>query len=172
MARIEIGETNPTVRTLDRLFAAAGWRLDVSVSPARTFADELRRFFRETDIPGVVSAYLFGSRARGEGHRESDVDVGVLLDRDTYRTRSARGDLRVRLSAELVAAAGANDVDLVVLNDAPPGLAARVVVDGERLFVADPEADHRFVRDTLLRWGDLRPFLRRTAAVKLEAPRR
>jgi predicted nucleotidyltransferase len=29
----------------------------------------------------VVAAYLFGSHASGRAHRESDVDVGVLLDR-------------------------------------------------------------------------------------------
>ena len=37
-------------------------------------------------VPGVTSAYLFGSMANGRAHRESDVDVGLLLDRKLYRT--------------------------------------------------------------------------------------
>jgi len=68
-----------------------------------------------------------------------------------------------------VGALGINEIDLVVLNDVPPGLAARVVIDGIRLVVRDPEADHRFVRDTLLRWGDLQLFLLRMRRIKLEA---
>jgi len=68
-----------------------------------------------------------------------------------------------------VGALGINEIDLVVLNDVPPGLAARIVLDGLRLVVRDPEVDHRFVRDTLLRWGDLQPFLRRMRRIKLEA---
>jgi hypothetical protein len=51
--------------------------------------------------------------------------------------------------------------DLVVLNDAPPGL-GRQVVRGRRLLCFDAEADHAFVRDVQLRAADLEPFLRRT----------
>ena len=35
---------------------------------------------------GVVAVYLFGSHAAGRAHRESDVDIGVLLDRHMYST--------------------------------------------------------------------------------------
>jgi predicted nucleotidyltransferase len=40
----------------------------------------LASFFAAASPSGVVSAYLFGSHAAGRAHRESDVDVGVLLD--------------------------------------------------------------------------------------------
>lgn len=170
VARIELGEASPTTRTLNRLLAAADRRLDVALRPADgVLRDQVRAFFLSLPVPGLVSVYLFGSTARGARHRESDVDVAVLLDRGAYPSRTERTDLRVRLSAELVAALAINDVDLVVLNDLPPGLAARIVLDGERLVRVRPELDHAFVRDVLLRWGDLRLFLRRTAAIKLEA---
>lgn len=39
---------------------------------------------------GVVAAYLFGSHAEGRAHRESDVDVGVLLDYAELPTARAR----------------------------------------------------------------------------------
>lgn len=37
-------------------------------------------------VDGLVSAYLFGSVASGRAHRDSDVDLAVLLDRDVHPT--------------------------------------------------------------------------------------
>lgn len=185
VARIESGETSPTVRTLDRLLEAAGLRPEISLRAApldgaasgpggpRGLAQQLAEAIRGAEaggrLRGLVSAYLYGSAARGTRHFESDVDVAVLLDRDVHPDRAERGRVRVRFASELVGALGINEVDLVVLNDAPPELAARVLLDGIRVAVEDPEADHRFVRDTLLRWGDLQPFLRRMRRIKVQA---
>ena len=60
-------------------------------------------------------------------------------------------------------------VDLVVLNDTPPGLSRAVITRGRRVFCADAEADHAFVRDTLLRAADLEPWLQRMRRIKLDA---
>lgn len=136
---------------------------DGSAAPAST----LRRFFREHVPEGIVSAYLFGSRSRGSGHRESDIDVAILVDRTGFPTRSARSDLRVKLGGELIHALGTNDVDLVVLNDVPPGLGRHVVTSGERVYMSDAEANHAYVRDVQLRAADLAPFLRRSRRTKL-----
>lgn len=122
--------------------------------------------------PAVVSVYLFGSHAHNRAHRESDVDVAVLLDREMAATARARFDLRLRLAAELIAALHCNNIDLVVLNDTPPTIARAIVTHGRSVFCRDREADHAFVRTTLLRAADLEPFLRRTRAVKLDALRR
>lgn len=116
---------------------------------------------------GLVSSYPFGSRANDRSHRESVLDVGVLLSRDIGS--AARFAERVRLTSLLPGLLGSRDVDVVILNDAPPLLARRVVLDGVRVACADPEADHAFRRDVQLRSADLEPFLRRTRARKLEA---
>jgi uncharacterized protein len=118
---------------------------------------------------GVVSAYLFGSHAEGRAHRESDFDVGVLFDRRSSPTARDRFEAGIRVSGHLQSALGTQRVDLVVLNDAPPGLGRHVVSRGRRLVCSDEEADHAFVRDVLLRAADLEPFLRRTRGLKLEA---
>lgn len=117
---------------------------------------------------GIVSAYLFGSRAEGRERRESDLDVGVLLDRSRYGTAAARFTERVRLSALLGAKLGL-PVDVVVLNDAPPGLARRIVTQGKPILVRDPDMDRAFSRDIQLRAADLEPFLRKLRRTKLEA---
>lgn len=119
-------------------------------------------------LPGVASAYLFGSVATGRAHRESDVDVGVLLDWDRYPQARDRFGARLRLIG-LLRAAVEREVDVVVLNDAPPTLARHIVTTGRRIVTVDPEADHVFVRTTLSRAADLEPFLRRTRRIKLEA---
>lgn len=119
-------------------------------------------------VDGLVSAYLFGSVASGRAHRESDVDVGVLFDRRKCPTAGERFDVRLKMIGPLQSVLG-RDVDLVVLNDAPPQLARHIMTMGRRLVVKDAERDHAHLRVTLSRAADLEPFLRRLRAVKLRA---
>lgn len=138
----------------------------------RDFTAELRLLFERTSPPGVVSLYVFGSHSEGRAHRESDLDVAVLLDRKTFGTSKERFEARLRLIGSIGSALGRNDVDLVVLNDVPPTFGARIVTRGARVFCSDSEADHSFVRDVQLRACDLEPFLRRMRHLKLEALKR
>jgi uncharacterized protein len=124
---------------------------------------------RALEGTSVVSAYLFGSHAESRAHRESDVDVGVLLDRRALPVTRDRFEAALRLSAHLQSTLGTRQVDLVVLNDAPPGIGRAIVNRGCRLVCSDEEADHAFVRDVQIRAADLEPFLRRTRRLKLEA---
>jgi predicted nucleotidyltransferase len=121
-----------------------------------------------TDVPGVVSAYVFGSVATGREHRHSDIDVGVLLDRRVLPRAADRFDARLRLAGALTGVAR-RDVDVVILNDAPPQLVRRIMTEGRRLVVTDAAADRAHLRTMLSRAADLEPFLRRTRAIKLDA---
>lgn len=137
--------------------------------PSNELLVALSRLLAGDSSGGIVAAYLFGAHAEGRAHRESDIDVGVLLRRDRYPTAQARFDAGVRLGAWLVAELHHPLVDLVVLNDAPPGLAAHVVTRGVPVYVADAELEHAFRRDAQLRAADLAPFLRRTRRLKLDS---
>lgn len=117
--------------------------------------------------PGLISVYLFGSHAEGRAHRESDVDVAILLARDVHPTPRDRFEERLRVSMGLSAGLGTPRVDVVVLNDAPPQLGRRIVTGGRRLLCQAPEADHTFLRDIQLRAADVEPFLRRARRLKL-----
>ena len=122
--------------------------------------------------PGLVSLYLFGSEAAGSAHRDSDVDLGALLDWAAFPGARERFEERLALAARLSEALPGRTVDLLVLNDTPPLLARRIVTEGRRLHCADREADRRFVRDVQLRAADLLPFLGRTRRLKLTALKR
>lgn len=96
----------------------------------------------------VLAAYGFGSIARGEEHERSDVDIAVLLD----RSPSLSEELRLR--AGLTRALRRDDVDLVILNHAPPLLRYEVVGGGIRLVARDPEEVDRYERTVALHCFD------------------
>ena len=122
--------------------------------------------------PGVQAAWLFGSHCQGRSHRDSDVDVAVLLEHGRYPDARSRFEARVAMTADIIALLHRNEIDLVVLNDAPPRFARRIVLDGRRVHCSDAEAEHAFRRDVQLRAADIGPFLDRMRRIKMEALRR
>ncbi len=124
------------------------------------------------EYPELASLYLFGSQAEGRGHRESDVDLAVLLDPALPGGSDARFELRLRLIGRLEPLLAGRPLDLVVLNDCPPLFARRIVWEGRRLLCPRPEVDYAFVRDIQLLAADLEPWLRRMRRSKLAELRR
>jgi predicted nucleotidyltransferase len=154
----------PDARLVPRSTATASDRsaahgvLDAMLAAA-DLRGKLARFFATR--PEVVVAYLYGSHAEGRAHRESDIDVAVLLDRTRCPSADDRFRVRIDLGAELIAALHFNDIDLVVLNDAPPLFARHVVCSGTVVHCANPDAEHAYRRDVQLRAADLAPFIER-----------
>jgi predicted nucleotidyltransferase len=111
---------------------------------------------RQTD---VQAAYIFGSVAQGRARPDSDIDVGVLLGRRLPDARALR--YRLTLAGELGAALHRDDVQLVILNDAPPLLAQRVLSRGVLVFQRSRAARVRFHVATARRYEDLVPTMER-----------
>ena len=82
----------------------------------------------------IAYGILFGSKGRGTSHDRSDTDVAIGFARGATLCVTELGDLLSRLES----AAGGR-VDLVLLDEARPGLAYRVFRDGRVIF----ERDHR-----------------------------
>lgn len=120
----------------------------------------------------VAGVWLFGGSARGQVHRESDVDVAVLYDRRALPTLLERARASELLAGSLMQVLARNDIDLLVLNDAPPLLARRIINEGVELLTADSELVHSFRRDVQLRAADVAPFVERGRRRLLEELRR
>jgi len=110
---------------------------------------ELERAVAETAAaePAVLAAWVFGSRARGEGRPGSDLDVAIL----TTGGAAAAG-IEDGLAAEL-AGRTLLDVDVLRLESLGPVLALEVVATGQRVFARDPlradEVEERIRREYL-----------------------
>lgn len=105
---------------------------------------------RLEEYPEVVFAHLFGSRGRDDARPDSDWDVAVYLD--PVLSEHERFKLRCRLTAELD---DLGEVDVVVLNDAPPLLGHRALM-GRRVLVRDLSALVRYQVRTIGRSEDER----------------
>lgn len=116
------------------------------------------------DRPPVVAAYLFGSQASGSPGPLSDIDVAVV----TMSPVGARGGLRADLLAAATEALGTCEVDLVLLDDAPPLLAHGVVRDGMLLLDRDARERVRFETRALLEYLDTAPLRETLAAGRRE----
>ncbi|MBI3375789.1 MAG: nucleotidyltransferase domain-containing protein [Betaproteobacteria bacterium] len=113
----------------------------------------------------VLEAYLFGSRGTGTAQRHSDIDVAVYVD-----ARQAVGGgygYAAELTTHLMSALGRNEIDVVVLNRAPPVLYDRVLRDGRRILARDLRATTTREGYALSRYCDYLPQL-----AKIEAARR
>src|SRR5437016_4328052 len=103
----------------------------------------------------VAAAYVFGSVVSGRTRVDSDIDVAVLLSRPLSSSRAL--SFRLKLIADLVSALGRSDVDVVILNDASPLLAHRVLSKGRLVFERSASARVRFQVRTASRYFDLIP---------------
>jgi hypothetical protein len=114
--------------------------------------------------PRVLSVYLFGSAARGKTHSASDIDIAVQIEGQL--TLDEELDLRAAVTEELQR----DDVDLVLLSEAPPLLRYEVVSTGRRLFARDAAAADRLEERWLMEYLDtawLRKVQRQLAAEAL-----
>jgi predicted nucleotidyltransferase len=140
-------------------------RRDERGPPIELDTEALARLASALDIEPVVSAELFGSYASGRPGPLSDVDVAVWLDPDL--DSAERFAARLRLLDSAAAALGTEEVDLVVLNDAPPLLQHRARRGAIRLVDRDAPRRVRFEADALVRYLDTAP-LRQELARGLE----
>jgi hypothetical protein len=108
--------------------------------------------------PQVLFSYVFGSAARGEARPDSDVDIAVYLDTETVQADA--GSFRTSLLTELLMCLHRNDVDLVILNQAPVVLQHRVLRDGVLILSRDEPGRVAFTVDTLRRYVDTAPLRR------------
>jgi predicted nucleotidyltransferase len=82
--------------------------------------------------PAVLAGYVFGSVASGRQRPDSDIDIAILADSRLMRKDPLR--YRLDLMSDLGSALKRSDVDVVLMNEAPPALAHNIVTKGVLVF--------------------------------------
>lgn len=93
-------------------------------------AEKIARVF--ANRPEIAAAYIFGSVASGRARPDSDIDIGVLVDPKALP--KDRLKYRLNLMRDLGAALERFDVEVVLMNEAPPALAQNILAKGKRVF--------------------------------------
>lgn len=117
--------------------------------------------------PRIAYAILFGSRGRGSAHDRSDADLAIGLARGERLSATDLGELVSRLEG-----AARGHVDLVLLDEAGPGLAYRVFRDGRVVFQRDRRALVDRKARAILEYLDFRPVEETFTHAVLAAGRR
>jgi predicted nucleotidyltransferase len=103
--------------------------------------------------PRVAYALVFGSNARGTAGPHSDLDVAVGLAAGVRLTALELGSLVVKLED-----AAGKPIDLVLLDEAPPGLAYRFFRDGRLIVERDRPALVARKARAILEYLDFQPI--------------
>lgn len=109
------------------------------------------------DREPVLVAYLFGSQATGRAGPLSDIDIAVLLSME----RESYTGYRIELFGPISDALRTDDIDIVVLNEAPPFLRNQVFRYGQVIYCRDESARIAFQVRASREYLDFQPYLER-----------
>lgn len=98
--------------------------------------------------------YVFGSYAKGNNNKNSDIDIAVLLD-DNYNSMD-----KLNLIGDLTLIFKRDDIDLVILNTANPVLRHQIIKYGKIIYEENQDARVFFEAKVLSEYMDMEPFRR------------
>ena len=88
--------------------------------------------------PEVISIYIFGSTVTSPDKKSNDIDIAILI-KEKFKEKINTLDIMTELSSALN-----KDVDVVIMNDAPPLLSHEIRKKGEIIFESDPSYRKKF----------------------------
>lgn len=119
-------------------------------------AAALARLSSALEQEGVVAAMLIGSQARGNSGPLSDVDIAVWHDPDL--DSRGRFQLQIDLAAAASKALDTEEIDVVLLNHAPPLMCHTAIGEGKRVVERDPVQRVRLETRAILDYLDTAPL--------------
>jgi hypothetical protein len=116
----------------------------------------LSRLGHALNHDGVVAAMLIGSQARGTVGPLSDVDIAVW--HEPGLDSRERLNLQLGLARDAGRVLGTDEIDVVMLNHAPPLIRHRAIRDGRRLVERDHDERVRLETRAILDYLDTAPL--------------
>lgn len=110
----------------------------------------------------VRLAYLFGSVAKREAGKLSDIDIAVLLDE--FLNKKQKFDLQLELIGDISQLLKTDKIDLVVINEAPLSLKFEIIKANYPLFVRDRMEKIDFEQMVMSRYLDRRYYEKRASS--------
>lgn len=110
------------------------------------FQEALKKY-----APDLVSAYLFGSSAQGNMKPLSDIDIALLFDKTVeYKF------IETNILIDAMRILGTEEIDLVVLNEAPLHLRYSILRNKRIIFCSDHIKRVNFETDSIMEYLDFR----------------
>lgn len=132
----------------------------MKVNEIDTIKNLLKEYF--SGHPEIEIGYVFGSVAQGRDNPLSDIDVAVFIDKDKVDESRYSYGYNAQVTADLMKLLKRNDIDFIVLNNAPFLLRHRVIYSGKLVFCRDERKRSAFQVETLNKYNDLK-FLKNCA---------
>ena len=110
----------------------------------------------------VLAIFLFGSKARDDSYKESDMDICLLMKPASYTP--------LELSQKKLEYLKLFDMDIQVFQQLPLYIRMRIIKDGKNLFCANEEQLYQIVFRTIREFGDFehiyRDYLKEVGCVR------
>lgn len=110
----------------------------------------------------ILAVFLFGSSARRQNHKESDIDICLFMKPDDYTS--------FELSQKKLQYLKLFNMDVQIFQQMPLYIKVRIIKEGEILFCADEEELYEFVFRVIAEFGDFehiyRDYLKEVAGVR------
>lgn len=112
--------------------------------------DKILKIARQDDE--ILAVFLFGSVARHEEHKTSDIDICLILKPGKYSS--------LGLSEKRFEYLKVFDLDVQIFQQLPLYIKMRVIKDGKKLFCANEDELYQSVFNTITEFEDYRDIYR------------
>lgn len=110
----------------------------------------------------ILAVFLFGSLARGRSHKNSDVDICLVMKEGFF--------LPIELSQKKFKYLKSFDVDVQIFQQLPLYIRKRIIQDGKKLFCSDDDSLYQLVFRTISEFENFRgvyySYLREVESVR------